>query len=573
MTLATDKTFFETQSRLGHGRSHPLLRIWAVSAGILFCLCAAWSIATPIGAAPDEPSQLAKAASVVRGEIVGPAATEKLAHSTTFEEYCYLVSSASRCNKASTVVTVPESFAKLTSPACFFIPFLPGSCGSGLRGSGRDATVTTYVGRYPPLYYAIVGLPSLAWHTDVADYLMRLVSGLLSALFLGLALALAAVWSRSRLLVLAVAVAATPMVFIWGSVVNPSGLEIATAVCVWTGGLILVLDRSSHPPPSLIAATAVAAIVMVLTRGLSPLWLVVIAVSLAALAPRSLPVLIRQQNVRIAGGAVGLAGVAAVAYIIGAHALSVYPIGQPVPPGTSEWGVIDIALGRTGLLINEFIGAFGWVETSPPLLVKVLWIVPALAVVVLGLLARVRRHAVVIAALIVASLVLPTALMVSQAHNDGVVWQARDGFPLYAGILLVAGAVAGRNEQMIAVDSGLALRVRWSIRQLALPVALAVTAAQLVDFVWALRRYTVGLGSVINPFARVRGGWSPPVPSVVLVLFATVTCIGYGVWIVRVTRPRPPMMCQSGKGGVMKGPNPVAERITVWDAARSSPNG
>ena len=47
------------------------------------------------------------------------------------------------------------------------------------------STVSTYVGRYPPLYYAIVGLPSLAWHTDVAGYLMRLVSGLLSVLFLG----------------------------------------------------------------------------------------------------------------------------------------------------------------------------------------------------------------------------------------------------------------------------------------------------------------------------------------------------------------------------------------------------
>jgi hypothetical protein len=578
VSTAEEREFQQPDHRpLGYGKSHPLLRLWAVSTGILFCLCAAWSIATPIGAAPDEPSQLARAASVARGEIVGSAPTKKLAaHVPVLDQFalqlCYTRSSASRCNKAVTVVTVPESFANFTSPGCFLNPVVPGGCDLGLRGSGPDATVTTYVGRYPPLYYAIVGVPSLAWHTDVADYLMRLVSGLLSALFLGLALALATVWSHSRLLVLAVAVAATPMVFIWGSVVNPSGLEIATAVCVWTGGLILVLDRSSHPPPSLIAATAVAAIVMVLTRGLSPLWLAVIAVSLAALAPRSLPVLIRQQNIRIAAGAVALAGAAAVAYIIGAHALSVYPVGQAVPAGTSEWGVIDIALGRTGLLVNELIGAFGWVETSPPLLVKVLWIVPALAVVVLGLLARVRRHAVVVAALIVTSVVLPTALMVSQAHNDGVVWQARDGFPLYAGILLVAGAVAGRNEKMIAVDSGLALRVRWSTRQLALPVVLAVTAAQLVDFVWALRRYTVGLGSVINPFARVRGGWSPPIPSVALVVLATVTCIVYGVWIFRLARPPRSTMCQSEKDGVMKGPIRYGAD-TVWDAARSSPNG
>jgi hypothetical protein len=51
----------------------------------------------------------------------------------------------------------------------------------------------TYVGRYPPLYYAIVGLPSLVWHTNTAVYMMRLLSGLLCALLLGLAIALAAI--------------------------------------------------------------------------------------------------------------------------------------------------------------------------------------------------------------------------------------------------------------------------------------------------------------------------------------------------------------------------------------------
>jgi hypothetical protein len=49
---------------------HRLLGIWLVSTSILFCLSVAWSFATPIGAAQDEPSQLVKASSVARGEIV-----------------------------------------------------------------------------------------------------------------------------------------------------------------------------------------------------------------------------------------------------------------------------------------------------------------------------------------------------------------------------------------------------------------------------------------------------------------------------------------------------------------------
>jgi hypothetical protein len=521
---------------------HPLLDIWVVSTGILFCLCAAWSLATPIGAANDEPAQLVKAASVVRGELVGPIPSTKLVtHLPAWDkvglQYCLTRSSANLCNRAVTVVTVPESFANYTSPGCYILnPKVPAGCGYGLRGSGKETTVTTYVGRYPPLYYAIIGLPSLVWHSDMAVYLMRLLSGLLGSLFLGLAFALATVWSRSRLLGLALAVTATPTVIMFASVVNPSGLEMATAICVWTGGLILVLDWANHPPPSLIAATAVAAIVMVLMRGLSPLWLVIIAACLAVLAPRSLPELIRWHSVRIAVGAITCAGVVAVAYIFEAHALYVYPVGLPIRAGTSQFGTVQIALGRTGTLVGEFVGTFGWTETSAPLAVMGLWLFSASAIAVLGIIASLRRHAAVIVVLIVASLVLPTGLMVSQAHKDGLVWQARDGFPLYAGILLVAGATAGRNGMLNLADTGVAPMTRWAGRRLTLLLAIALGAVQLGDFLWALRRYTVGLGSVINPFSHVPGGWNPPGTSLGLAAIATVGTVAYCWWIARLGR-------------------------------------
>ena len=67
-----------TQGSRGTG----LLRVWAVSTLVLFCFCALWSIATPIGANNDERAQVVKAASVVRGQIVGqsvnPAAVARL---------------------------------------------------------------------------------------------------------------------------------------------------------------------------------------------------------------------------------------------------------------------------------------------------------------------------------------------------------------------------------------------------------------------------------------------------------------------------------------------------------------
>ena len=179
----------EHRSRFSNEGPHLLLRVWAMSTLILFGFSAVWTLATPIGAANDEPAQLVKAASAARGELLGQTVSPRsVAHLSDADRTslhdCYIIYGGRRCNRAVTIVTVPEGFASLA--ACNTFAFVPaGSC-VGLRGSARTASAATYVGRYPPLYYAIVGLPSLVWSDDAAVYLMRMVSGMLSALFLGL---------------------------------------------------------------------------------------------------------------------------------------------------------------------------------------------------------------------------------------------------------------------------------------------------------------------------------------------------------------------------------------------------
>ena len=487
-----------------------------------------WSFATPVGANQDEPAQLVKAASVARGEIVGSVPTGKMTIRAARWGLgsCQIVALAPICDKAVTVVTVPQSFADLWFPCYRLFVVEPAGCGRGLDESNRDAMATTYVGHYPPLYYAIVGLPSLVWNGDSAVYLMRVVSGLLSAIFIGLAFALAAIWSRSQSLVLALGLAATPMVVIFGAEVNPSGLEMSTAICVWTGGLILVLERGRRTPVSLVMGTACAAVVMVLSRGLSPLWLAVVTAFLVALSPRSPLLLFRPRRVHMPAGAVVAAGLAAVTYIVIAHGLAVYPVGEQIPAATSESRIIELVLGRTGRIMNEFVGTVGWNEESPPLLVTALWVLPASAILSLGLVTSLRRHAAIILGLITASLLIPAMLMVSQARSHGIIWQARDGFPLYAGILLVPGAVAGRAWAVQTSESSSDIKARMQSR-FALLVASCIGVVQLGDFVWALRRYTVGLGMTVNPFARVPGGWSPPIPSIILVTGASVAILIY----------------------------------------------
>lgn len=244
--------------------------------------------------------------------------------------------------------------------------------------------------------------------------------------------------------------------------------------------------------------------------------------------------MIRCHSVRVAGGVVIVASVVAVTYVLGAHALAVLPVGQAISAGTPQWRIIELVLERTDTLVAQFVGTIGWAETNPPTAVLGLWILSATAVVVLALVASRRRQTVVLAALVATSLVLPTALMVSQAHLEGLVWQARDGYPLYAGILLVAGAVAGGHWLLVEDVPAVAPPARWTARRLGLLVAIAVAVTQFGDFVWALRRYTVGLGSVINPFAHVRDGWSPPVAPLVLVVVAAIVTVVYGWWIARL---------------------------------------
>jgi hypothetical protein len=509
---------------------------------VLFCICALWSIVTPIGANNDERAQLIKAASVVRGQVMGesvnPTSAARLSRADRYLlAYCDALHGRANCDRSVTLVSVPESIAHLTLPACVALEEHGASCSrslqgsGGLQGSGREVLAATYVGRYPPLYYAIVGLPSLVWHTSVAVYLMRLLSGLLTAIMVALALALSSVWSRSRLLVLTVAVAATPTVLIFGSAVNPSGLEMAASLCVWTGGLILVLDHAEHPPPSLVYGTAAAAIVMVLTRGLSPFWLALIAVSLVALAPRSLPELVRSRPVRVSGAAVAVAGVAAVGYVVWAHTLSVYPLGIPIPSSMSSTDVLELALGRTRTLAGEFIGTFGPAESAPPFLAIGLWLLVASGLLVFGLVASLRRHAAVIVGLIAGSLIIPTVVMVSQARNVGLVWQARDGFPLYVGILLVAGAAGGRGLGTSPVLSTRSSSVRVAFGRLAVLVAVAVAVAQLADLVWALRLYAGGFGPTVNP-----RWWDPPVPALLLIVTGVLAAAFYGWWIFHLSR-------------------------------------
>src|SRR6185437_10967123 len=90
---------------------------------------------------------------------------------------------------AVTSVTVPASIADgWRYVSCFALnPSVSASCAKPLSQSTKLVATTTSAGRYPPLYYAIVGIPSLVSTSTTGIYMMRLISAVISAIFVGLA--------------------------------------------------------------------------------------------------------------------------------------------------------------------------------------------------------------------------------------------------------------------------------------------------------------------------------------------------------------------------------------------------
>jgi Predicted membrane protein (DUF2142) len=479
--------------------------VWIRSFFVLFVLCAAWSLATPLGGAPDEPAQIVKAAATVRGELIGQAVGHESAATRAFQ--------------------VPAVFKPIYNlPACYqFHPKIPAGCAPHLASSGRIVTVLTYVARYPPLYYSMVGLPTLVSHSASVIYFMRLVSALIDALLLSLAMTIAAVWCRSTMMFEAIALTVTPLVIFFASVVNPSGFEIAAAICVWTSGLALVRNGALRPARPVFVTFVISGCLLELTRGLSVLWMALIIVTLVCLEPASCARLLRQLSGRIAAAILSVVGLFALAFVIKEKTLKVLPSTKLPPTHASFVVVTEHVFGQIGGYVNQLIGLFGWLDTPSPLLTTILWASLIGFLLILGLAVSSTREGIVLIGLIVGVFVLTTALIEWNAGTSGITWQARDGFPLYAGVPLLAGIVVPRSS---IFGFG-----NFTRRRLALIVALAVGVSQLADYLWTLRRYTVGLGRTVNLFQPVPHGWSPPGGTPLVAALGVVTAILYAGWL------------------------------------------
>jgi hypothetical protein len=263
---------------------------------------------------------------------------------------------------------------------------------------------------------------------------------------------------------------------------------------------VYALDYPTTPPRGLVVVIGATASILTLVRGLSPLWVALVAAVLAMfVGPSQLIRLMRaRRDVQYALAAVCLCGLFAVWWIFSQGTLNVLASHVRVPRGASEFQTMRLVADHLFSRIRESIGVLGWLDTPMPTALYLVWY--ALPLILLGVaLARSTwRQRIALVTLVVLVLVVPVIVISRRAHEIGIVWQWRDALPLAVGAVIFS---AGLFED----PSGTGILRR----RVAVAIVATVSLLQVVAFYVNLRRYAVGVKGPHLFFLRNQG-WSPP---------------------------------------------------------------
>jgi hypothetical protein len=369
-------------------------------------------------------------------------------------------------------------------PVCFaYHPERPALCANFSGSSDPTAVADTLSYTVQPAWLVMAGLPGRLFPGLVGMYGMRLVSALVGAVLLAAAVRALADVVAARLALVGVLAATTPMAFTMIGSVNPNGLEIASAICLW--GHALALGRRPAPPPRrLLVGLVVSATVLAFTRPLSPIFVaVILAVAAVAGGGKQLGALWADRRARLAGAVlVAVEVVALVLVYLGSRAT-----------GSPTASLLRPSVLRTRIV--EAIATFGWSDTHVWPVVA-LWALGLGTLVVAGLVLGRNPTRVALLLVVAAS----AGLLVVRAVPGAGSWQGRYGLPITVGVALTS---------VVAIGDGWS-RVRPTLRWLLPALTGLFGVAMVIAFVRALQRFTVGISPRTSVLDVFHGGWEPP---------------------------------------------------------------
>jgi hypothetical protein len=471
-------------------------RLWWTTFVLVTAVGGLWALANPLFAAPDENSHVIRAVALDHGELTGK------------EEHGRL---RQQLDVTPDVleVQVPRVYPAEES-ACFaFQPNEPADC-AHFGGSTREVGALTSAARHPPAYYAVVGVASWLYHPGSGVvYLMRFLTVLMTAALIATTITAIRRTTVPRIVAVGVLFAVSPMVLFVGSSVNPNGVEIAAAVALWVCGLVLVSQARETTDNRLVAATGIAGCVLALSRQLGPLWLALIAITIAVFASsEGLRALARSRWARVWAALIVACSVVQIGWnaVVGSLGYTRYPNApRDIPTAVIARFTVGSVFGR----YKEMVGTFGWLDTPSPALTYVLW-TAGVGFLVLVALAWARRRRVAALLVVIAATVVVPLVLESAVYGDagGPAWQGRYGLPLAVGVPIVAAMAIASSERG---------------RQIAEPrlfvgAGVMLVVAHILAFAQNLRRYTVGYDGEIQYWRHPE--WSPPLMSPLIVTIA-----------------------------------------------------
>ena len=486
-----------------------------IAFAVLGLLASIWSLASPVFSVPDENAHATKAIAQVRGQVIG-----------------YTLPGVKHI-----IVDLPDGFEYDPNIVCFATrPTQTADCGGAELGDEAGTpTFNTWVGAYNPVYYYLVGWPSLLTDGNAAVYAMRIASSLLGALLLAWAFQAAVAARRARWMPLALVFVAAPMnLYLIGSV-NPNGAELAAGVLLWVSLLRLLesfrgdavrraaaVRAPALPRWYLWLMVTTAALVLVNARALGPLWLVVI-VGLCFLASgwHAVRGLFTARISYAWLAAIAVGGLFSLGWTLSGGSLSnqAEPTDAPLVGGTFLQGFLH-TIRTTPLYLQQAIGFFGWLDTTLPVWVYWLFIAAFAVIVLLGFAATRARSVVALGAVMVSALLVPALVQGYSVGQTGIIWQGRYALFLYLGIVVMAGWVLSRDAPRA---SFLAPRMTW--------IGAGLLAAYgVVAFLFVLVRYVIGEGTPLGTMLTAPH-WQPPLGWPTLAVAYTIASAGLVVLV------------------------------------------
>lgn len=490
---------------MGPGRR--MRRAFACAFAVLFAMLAAWAFSDPLMAGPDEPAHTVKAAGVAQGDLAGTPDPEV---------------------GGVRYVTVPAWADQVaTLGRCFaFKPAQAGDCAPALDDESTELISSgTGAGTYNPVYYALVGWPSLFLRNEAGIIGMRLAASALTAAVLASGFAALAGRRRSTWSLLAGGLSMTPMVLFIGSHINVSGLEIAAgfAVACWFALLVEEDRRVSIATASW--GVAITAALLANTRSVGPMWLAAIAVAML-LDRRIWPQLLRSRSFWGAFAALAAAGAFAAWWALSMGSDEVRDPGAGAGETPFSRGA-EFMLSKTLESAAGYIGELGWRDAPLPPTLVAIWGGLMFALVVGAIIAGRSWPRIRVIALLLAFIALPALVQGASWNTHGYIWQSRYVLAVLLALLVCAGAALD--------DSVPPLHALPRGPLVARAVAGTVWILGVFAMAWNLRRYVTGINEpgvawsemVTDPRWQPPGGWP---------LVLCLDAVAFGIGLVALLR-------------------------------------